>query len=359
MLPNIVSIDGALNVRQRLQLGYNSANNFIEPNNKLYILNDASSSGEGIKIKQGSSTGAGIKIATYNNAKAFVISKNTTFTGDGSDNFTIEGDGKTTIRTTNNNALSIEDASNNIVWQVNNNGKTIINSTNTDALIINDNAASNIIMKSDGRFRIKGTDPIIETNLNPLGYIKLDNTSNSNSHKAGLIIDTKNINYSGSGGYNNYGLLVNTDNNSPSIAVYNSNFSLPNKHSFIVQGDGKTIIGGVYGTSSNYMLLVNGKIGAREIKVSIQNPWPDYVFSKNYNLKNLEGVEEYITKNKHLPNIPSADELKKDELGLDLAQMQGLQMEKIEEIYLHLIELNKQIKALKKENNKLKQKLAE
>ncbi len=99
------------------------------------------------------------------------------------------------------------------------------------------------------------------------------------------------------------------------------------------------------------------KIGAREIKVSIQNPWPDYVFNKTYNLQSLEGVEKYIKQNQHLPNIPSAKELNKDVLGLDLAKMQGLQMEKIEEIYLHLIELNKQIKELKKENEELKKQI--
>jgi hypothetical protein len=102
------------------------------------------------------------------------------------------------------------------------------------------------------------------------------------------------------------------------------------------------------------MLTVNGKIGARSIRVSLQSPWPDYVFSKSYNLQSLEGIEKYIDKNAHLPNIPSAKELSKDELGLDLAHMQGLQMEKIEEIYLHLINLNKQIQALKKENEELK-----
>lgn len=136
--------------------------------------------------------------------------------------------------------------------------------------------------------------------------------------------------------------------------IYNGANSGSSQNKFSVFENGKTVIGDEFLTNSIYMLTVNGKIGTREIKVSIQNPWPDYVFNKSYNLQSLEGVENYIKQNQHLPNIPSAKELNKDELGLDLAQMQSLQMEKIEEIYLHLIELNKQIKALKKENEELK-----
>lgn len=145
-----------------------------------------------------------------------------------------------------------------------------------------------------------------------------------------------------------------TSTNRKMLNIYNSGQAGSAANKFAVFDNGKTIIGDEFGTSSNYMLTVNGKIGAREIKVSIQNPWPDYVFAKNYNLKTLEGVETYINKNKHLPNIPSAEELKKEELGLNIAEMQGLQMEKIEEIYLYLIELNKQVKELKRENELLK-----
>jgi hypothetical protein len=68
----------------------------------------------------------------------------------------------------------------------------------------------------------------------------------------------------------------------------------------------------------------------------------------------LEKVEQYIQKNEHLPGIPSAKELKSEELGLDLANMHGLQMEKIENIYLYLIQMNEEIKGLKKENEELK-----
>ena len=128
--------------------------------------------------------------------------------------------------------------------------------------------------------------------------------------------------------------------------------------SYMLNVNGAVNIGTPFTTTSPYMLTVNGRIGAREIKVSIQNPWPDYVFTKEYKLSSLETIENYIVQNKHLPNVPAANDLSKEVCGLDIAKMQGIQMEKIEEIYLHLIELNNQIKELKKENALLKEQLA-
>lgn len=126
---------------------------------------------------------------------------------------------------------------------------------------------------------------------------------------------------------------------------------------FTVFGDGRTRIGGEFITNSTYMLTVNGKIGAREIKVSILSQWPDYVFKKNYSLTPLENVEKYVQKHEHLPGIPSAEDLQKEELGLDLAQMQALQLEKIENIYLYLFEMKKELADLKKENAELRDKI--
>lgn len=69
----------------------------------------------------------------------------------------------------------------------------------------------------------------------------------------------------------------------------------------------------------------------------------------------LKQVEEYINENKHLPNIPSSEELIKE--GLDLGEMQAKQMEKIEELTLYLIEMKKEIDTLKKKNQELKEKI--
>jgi hypothetical protein len=156
----------------------------------------------------------------------------------------------------------------------------------------------------------------------------------------------------------NNGIKFTTNTNTTNKIIFTDNSQ--NQSMFTVYTDGRTCIGQEFAkqpASSVYLLAVNGKIGAREIKVSIQNPWPDYVFKKEYNLLSLATVESYIAKNHHLPNIPSAKELKSEECGLNLGEMQGLQMEKIEEIYLYLIEMDKQVKELKKENEELKKQL--
>ena len=92
-----------------------------------------------------------------------------------------------------------------------------------------------------------------------------------------------------------------------------------------------------------YKLRVKGKIISEEIKVQLQAAWPDYVFQTDYSLSSLNDVEKFIQKNNHLPNIPSAADVEKS--GIELGEMQRKMMEKIEELTLHLIALNKKIEA--------------
>lgn len=89
-------------------------------------------------------------------------------------------------------------------------------------------------------------------------------------------------------------------------------------------------------------LSVNGKIRAKEIKVETAN-WPDYVFEDEYKLKKLEEVEEFIKLNKHLPDIPSAKEA--EENGINLGELNAKLLKKVEELTLHLIEKDKEIKS--------------
>lgn len=102
-----------------------------------------------------------------------------------------------------------------------------------------------------------------------------------------------------------------------------------------------------------YKLAVNGKVIAREIKVKDGSPWPDYVFNKDYNLMSLASLEVFIKKNNHLPNIPSAQEVKENG-GIELGEMNAKLLEKIEELTLHMIEMNKRMQNLEKENESLK-----
>ena len=96
----------------------------------------------------------------------------------------------------------------------------------------------------------------------------------------------------------------------------------------------------------DYLLVVNGKMGAKEIYCSAGTPWPDYVFSNDYPLMPLKEVKEYITKHEHLPGIPSAEEVKN--AGINVYDQLAKAYEKIEELYLHLIRLEERMKEMEK-----------
>ncbi len=100
---------------------------------------------------------------------------------------------------------------------------------------------------------------------------------------------------------------------------------------------------------SDYNLFVEGGILADEIRV--RNNWADYVFASDYELKPLNLVQKHIKEKGHLPNVPSEKEV--ENKGLQLGEMTKIQQEKIEELFLYVIELDKQAKSLKTENRLL------
>jgi hypothetical protein len=101
-----------------------------------------------------------------------------------------------------------------------------------------------------------------------------------------------------------------------------------------------------------YKLSVNGTIRAKEIKVNTN--WSDFVFEDNYKLMPLSEVEEFVKKNKHLPDIPSEKEVKKN--GVSVGEMQSKLLQKIEELTLYVIDQNKKMDKLEKENELLRKK---
>lgn len=109
-------------------------------------------------------------------------------------------------------------------------------------------------------------------------------------------------------------------------------------------------------TSGGYRLLVKGGMITEKIKVATAGTadWADYVFDDYYKLMNLDDVEAFIKENKHLPNVPTTSEMIAN--GNDLQRTDAKLLEKIEELTLYIIEINKEIKSLKLENQKLKSK---
>ena len=117
----------------------------------------------------------------------------------------------------------------------------------------------------------------------------------------------------------------------------------------ILKNDGKVGIGTTNFSNGidndYYKLAVKGKVHAEEVVVN--TVWPDFVFDKSYKLKSVSEVEQYINEHKHLPDVPSADEVAEN--GVSLGQSDSILLQKIEELTLYIIEQNKRIEALEKQ----------
>jgi trimeric autotransporter adhesin len=103
---------------------------------------------------------------------------------------------------------------------------------------------------------------------------------------------------------------------------------------------------------NEYRLFVKQGIRTEKVRVDLADVkgWADYVFEKEYKLMPLKELEQFIFLNKHLPNVPAAEEVVKT--GIDLGAMDAKLLEKIEELTLHTIEINKKNETLEKSNNK-------
>ena len=125
---------------------------------------------------------------------------------------------------------------------------------------------------------------------------------------------------------------------------------------FLSDNDGDVSIGTINSPqltnmTNDYRLYVKGGILTEELLV--QTGWADYVFDQNYPLPALSAVEKHIAEKGRLPNVPSEKEVLEN--GLNVGKMAVTQQEKIEELFLYVIQLNKDIQTLRAENESLRQ----
>jgi hypothetical protein len=101
----------------------------------------------------------------------------------------------------------------------------------------------------------------------------------------------------------------------------------------------------------NDNMIVRGELETTKVKVTADpGSVPDYVFKSDYRLRSLPELESYIKANSHLPNISPAKEIEAN--GQDVGDLQLKLLEKIEELTLYLIELEKTVK---KQSMKIKE----
>ena len=117
---------------------------------------------------------------------------------------------------------------------------------------------------------------------------------------------------------------------------------------------GGVVVGEVSSTPAGYKLYVAGGVLTEKVKVAVKSTadWSDRVFDPSYRLRSLSEVSRFIDKNKHLPGVASAEEVVQE--GVDVGQMQAKLLEKVEELTLYMIKLERTIELQRREIRLLK-----
>lgn len=122
-------------------------------------------------------------------------------------------------------------------------------------------------------------------------------------------------------------------------------------------------------TESTATLFVDGDMAVSGKYYTSSSVYADYVFdhyfdgksdlNHAYKFKTLKEVKDYIYENKHLPGVTKITDLNRDNNGytIDMTSLMVQQLEKIEELYLHIIELNDKVEESQKQNKQLTEEL--
>ena len=103
---------------------------------------------------------------------------------------------------------------------------------------------------------------------------------------------------------------------------------------------------------SKYTLFVGRGVLSEDYAIAPKSTWADFVFSSDYALRTIAEVEEFVSENHHLPDVPSAKQVAEE--GYSQHEMNKVLLQKIEELTLYTIQQQKEIEGLKSELNKSK-----
>jgi len=222
------------------------------------------------------------------------------------------------------------------------------------------NGTTNLIIGSDGKVGISTTSPgsrveikgegntsvtsslaVFSSGSSPLLFVRDDGNVGIGTTSPGYKLDVN----GGIVSTNNSGTvqLFNADANTAVLnGVVDAQIRTGNTPRITIKNTGNVGIG----TSSPSSKL---EVSGGDIRVTAGSfiddgtalAAPDYVFEEDYSLMPLDELQRYIDQEKHLPNIPSAEDIKKH--GLNLSQFQMKLLEKIEELTLYTLAQQKQI----------------
>jgi hypothetical protein len=104
--------------------------------------------------------------------------------------------------------------------------------------------------------------------------------------------------------------------------------------------------------SKQFKVDRTGLVRARRVQVDFATI-PDYVFKPDYKLMPLDDLKTFITKNNHLPNVPSEQEYK-ERGNIDLSELNLKLLEKVEELTLYVLQQEDKNKSLTLQIEELK-----
>lgn len=203
-----------------------------------------------------------------------------------------------------------------------------------------------VFQRNGGKIGIGTTSPLSKLHISGTGNDTVIRIQDSNNE------DTENSYFGGVSGLDSSGdqvwFLGEGSDASKIVGLYSysTGYDLNlwnNGNALSIKDNGEFVMGS---NTHHAQLKVNGSIRTKEVTVEAAN-WPDYVFSQDYELISLQEIERHIQEKKHLPNIPSAEEVAKN--GIEVGEMNKLLLEKVEELTLHILELNRRIEALEGE----------
>lgn len=101
-----------------------------------------------------------------------------------------------------------------------------------------------------------------------------------------------------------------------------------------------------------HALFVYGGILTDKVTIKSYGQWHDYVFDADYQLMPLSELKSFIAVNHHLPDVPCTEEVVAN--GVEVGEMQGVLLKKIEELTLYTLQLQEQLEQVQRELNNLK-----
>lgn len=144
------------------------------------------------------------------------------------------------------------------------------------------------------------------------------------------------------------------------FSIGNGATTASKSNAMVILKNGNTGIGF---DSPTQKLDVNGIVKATSF-ISSTTTYPDYVFenyydgfsdlNKDYKMLTLNEAEQFVQENGHLYGVKSFKDIKKDNMNVDVTEMTIKNLEKIEELFLYIVELKNENEKLKIEIEQLK-----